>query len=161
MELWDAYNRDFKKIQGVTLVRGEAIPEGFFHLVCDIIVRHTNGNYLIMQRDKRKHLGGIWEATAGGSALQGEDPLTCACRELHEETGIASDHVIEIGRVIHYGRQSLYVEYLCVTDIDENDIVLQEGETADYKWISADELRRMSRDELATQRIFTFIEELN
>ena len=161
MELWDAYNRDFKKIQGITLVRGEAIPEGFFHLVCDIIVRHSNGSYLIMQRDKRKHLGGLWEATAGGSALQGEDPLTCACRELHEETGIASDHLIEIGRVIHYGRQSLYVEYLCVTDIDENDIVLQEGETADYKWITADELRRMSRDELATQRIFTFIEELN
>lgn len=40
MELWDAYDRDFKKIQGVTLVRGEVIPEGFFHLVCEIIVRH-------------------------------------------------------------------------------------------------------------------------
>ena len=161
MELWDAYNRDFKKIQGVTLVRGEAIPEGFFHLVCDIIVRHSNGSYLIMQRDRRKHFGGMWEATAGGSALQGEDPLTCACRELHEETGIASDNLIEIGRVIHYRHQSLYVDYLCVTDIDENDIVLQEGETTAYKWITADELRRMSRDELTTQRILTFIEELN
>ena len=50
MELWDAYDRDFKKIQGVTLVRGEAIPEGFFHLVCEIIVRHIDGSYLIMQR---------------------------------------------------------------------------------------------------------------
>lgn len=48
MELWDAYDRDFKKIQGVTLVRGEAIPEGFFHLVCEIIVRHIDGSYLIM-----------------------------------------------------------------------------------------------------------------
>ena len=161
MELWDAYNRDFKKIQGITLIRGEAIPEGFFHLVCDIIVRRSNGSYLIMQRDKRKHMGGMWEATAGGSALQGEDPLTCARRELREETGITSDNLIEIGRVIHYGHQSLYVDYLCVTDIDENDIVLQEGETADYKWITADELRKMSRDELATQRILTFIEELN
>ena len=63
MELWDAYDRDFKKIQGVTLVRGEVIPEGFFHLVCEIIVRHIDGSYLIMQRDKRKHLGGMWEAT--------------------------------------------------------------------------------------------------
>lgn len=60
MELWDAYDRDFKKIQGVTLVRGEVIPEGFFHLVCEIIVRHIDGSYLIMQRDKRKHLGGMW-----------------------------------------------------------------------------------------------------
>lgn len=76
MELWDAYDRDFKKIQGVTLVRGEVIPEGFFHLVCEIIVRHIDGSYLIVQRDKRKHLGGMWEATAGGSALQGEEPTS-------------------------------------------------------------------------------------
>ena len=25
MELWDAYDRDFKKIQGVTLVRGDRL----------------------------------------------------------------------------------------------------------------------------------------
>ena len=112
MELWDAYDRDFKKIQGVTLVRGEAIPEGFFHLVCEIIVRHIDGSYLIMQRDKRKHLGGMWEATAGGSALQGEAPVTCAARELHEETGITSDNLVEIGRVLHHNHKSFYVEYL-------------------------------------------------
>ena len=151
MELWDAYDRDFKKIQGVTLVRGEAIPEGFFHLVCEIIVRHIDGSYLIMQRDKRKHLGGMWEATAGGSALQGEAPVTCAARELHEETGITSDNLVEIGRVLHHNHKSFYVD----------SIVLQEGETSNYKWITADRLLKLSRDELATQRILNFIEELN
>ena len=161
MELWDAYDRDFKKIQGVTLVRGEAIPEGFFHLVCEIIVRHIDGSYLIMQRDKRKHLGGMWEATAGGSALQGEAPVTCAARELHEETGITSDNLVEIGRVLHNKHKSFYVEYLCITDIDKDSIVLQEGETSNYKWITADRLLKLSRDELATQRILNFIEELN
>ena len=30
-------------------------------MVCEIIVRHIDGSYLIMQRDKRKHLGGMWE----------------------------------------------------------------------------------------------------
>ena len=90
------------EIQGVTLVRGEVIPEGFFHLVCEIIVRHIDGSYLIMQRDKRKHLGGMWEATAGGSALQGEEPAICAARELYEETGITSNNLIEIGRVLHH-----------------------------------------------------------
>lgn len=43
-----------------------------------------------MQRDHRKHLGGMWEASAGGSALQGEKPLECAQRELFEETGVSS-----------------------------------------------------------------------
>lgn len=30
MELWDAYDRDFKKVQGVTLIRGEKVPEKLF-----------------------------------------------------------------------------------------------------------------------------------
>ena len=160
MELWDAYDDKLNKIDGVTLVRGEEVPEGYFHLCSEIIVKHTDGTYLIMQRDKRKHLGGMWEATAGGSALQGEDPLTCARRELQEETGIATDELIEIGRVLHHGHKTYYVDYLCVTDADKNSVVLQEGETMAYKWVTAKELRSMSRDELATMRQLNFIEEL-
>lgn len=160
MELWDAYDEGLNKIDGSVLVRGEQIPNECFHLVCEIIVKHKDGSYLIMQRDKRKHLGGMWEATAGGSALQGENPLSCACRELREETGIISDNLVEIGRALHHEHKSFYVEYLCITDVDKDSIVLQEGETSDYKWITADELRKMSKDELATQRIFNFIEEL-
>lgn len=160
MELWDAYDERLNKIDGVILIRGEQIPYDCFHLVCEIIVKHKDGSYLIMQRDTRKHLGGMWEATAGGSALQGENPTTCARRELYEETGIVSDSLVEIGRVLHHEHKSFYVEYLCITDVDKNSIVLQEGETSDYKWITADELRRLSRDELATQRILNFIEEL-
>lgn len=75
MELWDAYDEGLNKTDGSVLVRGDQIPNGCFHLVCEIIVKHKDGSYLIMQRDKRKHLGGMWEATAGGSALQGENPL--------------------------------------------------------------------------------------
>ena len=161
MEKWDAYDSKLNKIDGVTLIRGEQIPEGYFHLCCEIIVRHTDGSYLIMQRDKRKHLGGMWEATAGGSALQGEDPLTCAYRELREETGIESDELIEIGRVLRHSHKTYYVDYLCITDVDKNSVVLQEGETIAYKWVTAKELRGMSRDELATMRQLNFIEELN
>lgn len=39
-------------------------------------------------------------------------------------------------------------------------IVLQEGETIAFKWIDSDELRAMSRDNLATMRQLNFIEEL-
>ena len=160
IELWDAYDAKLNKIGDVTLVRGEDVPDGYFHLVSEIIVKHTDGSYLIMQRDKRKHLGGMWEATAGGSALQGENPLTCAQRELREETGIEASELIEIGRVLHHSHKTYYVDYLCVTDVDKNSIVLQEGETMDYKWVTADELRKMSRDEMATMRSLNFIEEL-
>ena len=160
MEKWDAYDSKLNKIEGVTLIRGEQVPEGYFHLCSEIIVRHTDGSYLIMQRDKRRHLGGMWEATAGGSALQGEDPLTCAMRELQEENGIVSDELIEIGRVLHHGHKTYYVDYLCATDVDKDSIVLQEGETIAFKWIDPDELRAMSRDNLTTMRQLNFIEEL-
>ena len=61
MELWDAYDAKLNKIDGMTLIRGEDAPDGVFHPVCEIIVRHTDGTYLLMQRDPRKHLGGMWE----------------------------------------------------------------------------------------------------
>lgn len=160
MEVWDAYDGKMNQVEGVSLVRGEKIPDGYFHLCSEIIVRHKDGSYLIMQRDKRKHQGGKWEATAGGSAMQGEDSLTCAIRELREETGIDAKELTELGKVIHYLHQSIYVDYLCVTDVEKDKVTLQEGETTDYKWISARELRNMSRDELVTGRIQNFIEEL-
>ena len=91
----------------MTLVRGENIPNGVYHLVSDVIVRHIDGTYLLMQRDSRKHFGGMWEATAGSSALKCEDPLACAIRELLEETGIESEDVTEVGRVISH--DTIYV----------------------------------------------------
>ena len=158
MELWDAYDANFNKIEGKTLVRGESIPDGLFHLVCDIIVKHTDGTYLLMQRDPRKPWGGMWEATAGGSALAGETPLECALRELREETGVIAADLAEVGR--ETGENTHYVEFLCVTGWDKKAVTLQEGETVDFKWVSRDELLAMEENELVTRRMQRFIEEL-
>ena len=134
MEIWDAYFQD-GTFAGCTLVRGEAIPEGLYHLVCEILVRHADGDYLLMQRDLRKQgYPGYWEATAGGSALQGEDALACARRELREETGIAEGDFTEIGRFV--SRDTIYQQYLCVTDGDKAAVTLQEGETIAYRWVT-------------------------
>ncbi len=162
MELWDAYNADFNKLDGITLVRGEeaSFPDDIFHLVCDILVKHVDGTYLLMQRDHRKHYGGMWEATAGGSALQGETPITCARRELEEETGIIASELIEVGRIADKEKHSVYVEYMCITDWDKKNIRLQEGETVAYKWIKRSELIAMKEDELVTYRMQRFIDEL-
>ncbi len=158
MEVWDAYTKDFEKIDDMTLIRGKKIPEGMYHLVCDVIVKHVDGDYLLMQRDSRKHYGGMWEATAGGSALQGESPLECAVRELREETGIRSEELQEIGRVI--AADTIYFEYLCVTNCAKNSIILQEGETSAYRWVSRDELVSLKKSELVTERMQGFISEL-
>lgn len=95
IEKWDAYDKYFNKIADGSLIRGEVIPDGVYHLVGEIIVKHTDGTYLLMQRDYKKQFGGKWELTAGGSALQGESPLECAIRELREETGIVCSDLKE------------------------------------------------------------------
>lgn len=161
MELWDAYNIDFQKVEGVILKRGEVIPDGLYHLVCDIIVRHIDGEYLLMQRAKNKHHAGLWEATAGGSALKGEEPLECAIRELKEETGIETTELQEVGRAVNDTLHSIYVEYLAIVDINKDSIVLQEGETSAYKWVKKEELIQMKDDEIITKRTQSFISELN
>lgn len=159
MELWDAYDRNMILIPNMVLKRGP-VPQGVYHIVCEIAVKHIDGTYLIMQRDMKKHLGGMWELTAGGSALKGEAPLECAIRELKEETGVVADSLIQIGKVIHDEHNSIYFEYLCVTDCDKNSIVLQKGETINYKWVSADEFKAIPKNEMATTRMQMFVEEL-
>ena len=158
MELWDAYDENFRRMEGVSLVRGEPIPAGVYHLVCDVLVRHMDGSYLLMRRDPRKHYGGLWEATAGGSALRGEAPLDCARRELREETGIQAEELRELGRV--RSANTHYVEFLCVTDGPKDRVTLQEGETVAYRWVSREELIALRNGELVTKRMQGFLSEL-
>ena len=134
MEIWDGYWID-GTLANRDLVRGEPIPPGLYHLVSEVLVRHIDGDYLLMRRDARKpNYGGYYEATAGGSALKGEDKLACAKRELLEETGISAHSFKEIGQ--YTSHDTIYYNFLCITDCDKSSILLQEGETVSYKWVS-------------------------
>ena len=134
MEIWDAYLPN-GTLAGCDLVRGEPIPNGLYHLVSEIVVRHIDGDYLLMQRDPRKSkYGGFFEATAGGSALKGEDADCCARRELREETGIDAGTLTNIGHFVSHN--TIYETFLCITDCGKKSVKLQEGETVSYKWIS-------------------------
>lgn len=126
-----------------------------FHLVCDILVKHRDGTFLLMKRDPQKHFGGMWEATAGGSALAGENPLQCAIRELREETGIISTDLVEVGREVNNKTHS------SITDWNKDKILLQKGETVEYKWVSREEILSMNKDKLVTERMQKYVAELN
>ncbi|MBQ8296467.1 MAG: NUDIX domain-containing protein [Ruminococcus sp.] len=143
MELWDGYNED-RTLAGVDIVRGSEIPEGIYHAVVHIVVRHTDGSFLVTQRDFRKEgHPGEWEIGAGGSVLKGESIYDGAVRELFEETGIRAEsleQLYEDSKIRENGSGAHYTGYLCVTDIDKNAVTLQEGETIDYKWLSAGEI---------------------
>lgn len=98
--------------------------------------------------------------SAGGAVQQGETPLIGALRELREETGLKVKDIKELKRIVHDGYHVLFVDYLCVTDCEKDSIILQEGETVDYKWIGRSDLLKMSENELASKRAIKLIGEL-
>ncbi len=141
MELWDAYSKD-EKFTGDTLVRGEKIPEGLYHLVCEVLVRHTDGSYLCMKRSEKKpNYGGWYEATAGGSALAGEDKWQCVERELFEETGISCQEFEEVAQFREERKQAFFHIFICTVNCDKAKVQLQEGETEDYLWMTEEEFK--------------------
>lgn len=86
-ELWDLYDIDRRPLNR-TIQRGEALPEGTYHLAVGIAVFNTKGDILLTQRAQVKsQYPGCWEIP-GGCAQAGETSLEAACRELREETGI-------------------------------------------------------------------------
>ena len=153
MELWDLYDKDGNRTGEVWERRHGnyvEIPEGRYHLVSDILVQHRDGSFLLTKRHLGKDLyPGYWEASAGGSAQLGEDPEECAKRELFEETGILCDS-FELVKITFSNRSpSLIYSYLASVACDKNSIVLQEGETTEYKWVDAAGLIEYAESELA------------
>ncbi len=148
MEIWDGYNQD-RTLAGIDLIREEefkngGFPKGLYHLVADIIVRHTDGTFLVMQRDFNKEgHPGEWEIGAGGSVLKGETAYEGALRELREETGIVAQKLIPINVITTVHRNGVgvhYYTYLCITDMDKDAVILQEGETIDHRWLPLTEI---------------------
>lgn len=137
MEIWDAYKED-GTLAGCDLIRGEEVPDGLFHLVSEIIVKHEDGMYLLMQRDwKKRSFPGLYEASAGGCAIKGEGPYEAAVRELKEETGIDTDKLKQIYK--YMDEKTIYYGYLCETDCNKEFVTLQEGETISYLWMRREE----------------------
>lgn len=139
MELWDAYDHNGCQT-GETLVRGQPIPEGRYHLVAEVVVQHTDGTILLMQRALSKSVfPGLWHATAGGSAFAGEDAETAARRELLEETGLCAATLVPLYHRREDFNRTFYDGFLTICTGDKNAIRLQEGETAAYRWIPVTE----------------------
>ena len=88
-EIWDLYDGHGEKT-GRTMIRGEAIPAGFYHIGVHIWPMNDKGELLIQRRSMNvQWKPGIWAVT-GGSAVSGEEPLTAARRELGEELGYSA-----------------------------------------------------------------------
>lgn len=140
-EYWDAYLENGEKAD-IILIRGEKIPDGLYHLVVDLAIRHVDGDFLLMKRSaSKKTYPGMFELSAGGSVLMGESPFDGAKRELAEETGIVNVSLRLLNRFADQKTKALYYEFFGITDCDKNSITCQEGETEDFLWASEQKVK--------------------
>ena len=107
MEKWDLLDAD-GNFTGRTIVRGEPLLPGMYHLVEHIWIVDSKGRLLIQQRNPDlKLMPGVWAANSG-SAQAGEDSESAARRELREETGAEARELIDLGD--YYGSPAIMGE---------------------------------------------------
>ncbi|MDO4739344.1 MAG: NUDIX domain-containing protein [Eubacteriales bacterium] len=149
MEIWDLYDRE-RNVIGEH-VRGRELPEGGYHLVVHVWVRNSEGNYLMCRRSRKKATCPLMWECVGGSAFRGEDSLSAALRETHEETGLKFRR--EDGELLFTLIRDT-VSGKRINDIvdvwrfrHDGDIPLEQATTDEVE-----EARWMSRDEIAALR---------
>lgn len=147
-ELWDLYGADRAPL-GRTHARGEALPEGCFHLVVHVWLRNSRGQYLISQRAaSRPTFPLMWETT-GGSVLAGEDSLGGALREAWEELGVRLDPKqgrLAFSRVRDWVNGVRFGDILDVWEFaydGEADLSAADGEVAQARWMERGEIARL------------------
>ena len=80
MEIWDLLDEKGNKT-GKTMIKGEGIPKGQYHLGADVWIINSENKILIQKRSAKKKLSpNVWGMT-GGSVVKGEKSLQTIERE--------------------------------------------------------------------------------
>jgi len=142
LEIWDIYDED-RDLTGRTIVRGEKLKEGEFHLAVHIWIMNSKGELLIQKRAPTVKLNpDIW-ATTGGSAIIGDDSYSACVREMREEIGIFPD--MENAEILFsIKRTDFFCDvWLIRQDFDTSSCKLQVEEVSEVKWASISEISEL------------------
>lgn len=144
-EIWDLYDASGRKT-GKTMMRGEEVPQGMYHLGVHIWPINSRGEFLIQRRSMNvQWKPGLWAVT-GGSAIAGEDAMTAVRRELFEELGYQAKEE-QIKRIACLRRSNSFCNVFVIRlDCAEREFTLQKEEVSEVKWCRGDKLLRMVSD---------------
>ena len=143
MELWDIYDKNRNRT-GKTHERGKPLADGDYHLAVRVWIMNSKGETLISKRHQSKPHPNLWECT-GGAVVAGENSLQGALREVKEELGI--DLLESNGKLIKSECRDIYNDFMDVWlfkhDVDIKDVILQQEEVSDAKWVNRLELEHL------------------
>lgn len=142
MEIWEILDENGNKT-GDTMIKGQQIPEGYYHLGADVWIINSEGKILIQKRSPQKRKEpNVWAMT-GGSVIKGETSLQAMQREILEELGITINES-DLKLVKRFKTGTVWIDtYLLEKDINLDDVVMQEEEVSDVKWATYDEIEEL------------------
>lgn len=119
-----------------------------------IAIIWKNDQLLILRRDKKNHLGGLWEFP-GGKMKNGESYVQTLTREIKEECGLDVDVQSKIGSIKHiYSHFSIKMtSFHCVS---KNNSRL--NTTQPYKWIKPAQIKDLPFPK-ANHKLFAILNE--
>ena len=144
MEKWDLYDRD-RRPTGQTVIRGETLPEGTYHLIVDVLFLNSRGETLLQRRAKEKRImPDLWSLT-GGAVTAGEDSRAGMIRETEEEMGFTPDAdkagIIYSDRTDRPGRGFFRDVWLVKQDVPLESMRYQPEEVQDGMWILPEKIK--------------------
>jgi len=143
-EIWDLLDSE-GRLTGKTMVRGQEVPPGMYHIGVHIWPMDGRGRLLVQKRSMQVlWKPGIWAAT-GGSALSGETPEEAARRELREELGYEAQ-ADELKLLARLRRTNSFCSiFFLITDRPAEAFRLQKEEVSEVRWFTQEQIRRMLR----------------
>lgn len=152
MEVVDVYNKRHE-ILNYTKGRKE-LETGEYRLSCFAWIVNDNNQILIQQRlATAKNAPNMWETVSGG-AIAGDDSLKGILRELDEELGI-KPNIEQLTFIGSYIRHNDFVEiWVLKSNVSVKDLVLQDDEVQDAKWVTISEYEDMLEKGTAIRTAF-------
>jgi len=168
VEMWDVLDKNGNKtgrLHERSPMMGAIMQPSDFHLVVHVWIMNSKNEFLISKRTPNKTYPNMWECT-GGSAVAGDDSITTAIKEAHEELGIVLDPkngqlFKRITRTFENGSGDFSDVWIFRQDVDSSEIKFQPDETCDAMFAGKEKIESMISDGTFIGReIFTYLDEL-
>ena len=158
---------------GIVKTKKEIKRDGDYHRAIAVLI--TNGKEILIQKrsPNKRFYANMWSIFVKGHVQAGETPIEACIREIKEEIGIDinEDELKYLYTLKEEKSDNDYIEnifydtYLLARDIKLKDIIVQEEEVADAKYISIEEAKKRTRENDGTfapneedyKRIFDYL----
>lgn len=141
---------------GIIKPRSEVHAKGLWHAAVHVWILNPNNQLLIQKRSPTKESNpNLWDVSVAGHISTGESPALSAVREIKEEIGVDIDQAdlqylftTTEQKVLNNGTyfdNEFHHIFFLKQDVDIQKLVLQPEEVVQVKWMSIDDLEKLTQ----------------